>query len=337
MHRFMLLIFVAAAACAQEAPAWQDPSPHQVRFVNVEEGVRLEVLDWGGSGRAIVLLAGSGNSAHVFDDFASKMTGWSHVYGITRRGHGASSQPEGGYDDQRLADDVLQVLETLGIERPVLAGHSMAGGELTTLGNQHSDRLAGLVYLDALGDPRDWPGSDPSYRELFNKLVALRPSAAAAPPDEDPRTFDGFRARQLRNGESLFPESELRNTHEISADGSMGRFKTPARVGNAIGAGQKKRDYSHIRVPVLAFGEGRRRPEDPPPPGQFVPKNDEERALEDAYDRATSAYVDRWLLNLIHNVRDVRLIALPPGTGHYVFLSQEAAVLRGMREFVTAR
>src|SRR6266513_6441325 len=103
------------------AQTWQDPSKHQVRFVTVQEGVRLEVLDWGGSGRAVVLLAGSGSTAHVFDDFAPRLTGCCHVYGITRRGYGASSQPASGYDDQRLADDVLQVLNSLKIDRPVLA------------------------------------------------------------------------------------------------------------------------------------------------------------------------------------------------------------------------
>src|SRR5712672_2290922 len=64
---------------------WRDPSPHRVRFVRVEKDVQLEVLDWGGSGRAIVLLAGSGLTAHEFDDFAPKLTGHYHVYGITRR------------------------------------------------------------------------------------------------------------------------------------------------------------------------------------------------------------------------------------------------------------
>jgi hypothetical protein len=39
----------------------------------VQEGVRLEVLDWGGSGRPLVLLAGGGDTAHVFDDFAPKL------------------------------------------------------------------------------------------------------------------------------------------------------------------------------------------------------------------------------------------------------------------------
>ena len=47
---------------------------HRVQFVTVEDGVRLEVLDWGGVGPNMVLLAGSGNTAHVYDDFAPKLT-----------------------------------------------------------------------------------------------------------------------------------------------------------------------------------------------------------------------------------------------------------------------
>jgi hypothetical protein len=34
---------------SQSGTPWKDPSPHGVRFVSVGEGVRLEVLDWGGS------------------------------------------------------------------------------------------------------------------------------------------------------------------------------------------------------------------------------------------------------------------------------------------------
>src|SRR5882757_1083798 len=95
----ILLTWMVAPACGQETVPWRDPSKHDVRFVTVNQGVRLEVLDWGGSGRALVLLAGSGNTAHVFDDFAPKLTGGAHVYGITRRGFGASDHPASGYDD----------------------------------------------------------------------------------------------------------------------------------------------------------------------------------------------------------------------------------------------
>jgi hypothetical protein len=119
--------------------AWQDPTSHKVQFVTVDEGVRLEVLDWGGSGRNVVLLTGSGHTAHVYDEFAPKLTDCCHVYGTTRRGFGASSRPSSGYDDQRLADDVFHALEEAKIQKPVLIGHSMSVRECRRTGRSRDD------------------------------------------------------------------------------------------------------------------------------------------------------------------------------------------------------
>ena len=83
---------------------------HQTRMVAVEPGVALEVLDWGGSGRPLVFLAGAGNTAHVFDEFALRFTDRYHVYGITRRGHGRSGDARAGLTMARLAEDVVAVL-----------------------------------------------------------------------------------------------------------------------------------------------------------------------------------------------------------------------------------
>jgi len=329
----LFMACLIAPALGQDPAAWRDPSPHQVRFVTAAEGVRLEVLDWGGSGPAVVLLAGSGNTAHVFADFAPKLTGCCHVYGITRRGYGASSQPAAGYDDQRLADDVRAVLDSLHIAAPVLAGHSMAGGELTTLGNEHSDRLAGLVYLDALGDPRDWSGSDPAYMALFKSLPEAMRKGPARPSGDEERSFAAYRAWQMRNQKFAFPESELRNQYETNPDGTKGKFKTPQSVHNAIGAGQKKRDYAHIRVPVVALFEFVRIADDPPPAGEYQPQNDEERAAVKAFNVATKAYVERWVNNLKSGVPGARVVDLP-GAGHYVFLTREAEVLQEIRKFM---
>src|SRR5438270_12856157 len=108
MNRLFGVCLLASAIAtstgyAQKFVPWHDPSKHGVQFVTVGEGVRLEVLDWGGTGRPVVLLAGSGNTAHIFDDFAEKLSGsCCHVYGITRRGFGASTHPDSGYDQQRL-------------------------------------------------------------------------------------------------------------------------------------------------------------------------------------------------------------------------------------------
>jgi pimeloyl-ACP methyl ester carboxylesterase len=188
---FPLALLLMPALCAQES-TWRDPSKHRIQFVTVDDGVRLEVLDWGGSGRPLVLLTGSGNTAHVFDDFAGKLTGIAHVYGITRRGFGASSHPESGYTDQRLADDVLHVLDSLKLVAPVLAGHSMGGNELTKVGSQYPDRVSGLVYLDAGADPKDFPASDPAYMALANPDAApfSQPVPATKPAETQPSTED---------------------------------------------------------------------------------------------------------------------------------------------------
>jgi non-heme chloroperoxidase len=129
----MLLVSLMVPLHSQQPPAWKDPSPHITQFVTVDKNVRLEVLDWGGSGRPLVLLAGGGDTAHVFDDFAPKLTPTFHVYGITRRGFGESGFSPEGYGADRLGDDVLAVLDSLKLNRPVLVGHSLGGEELSSL------------------------------------------------------------------------------------------------------------------------------------------------------------------------------------------------------------
>jgi hypothetical protein len=75
---------VVAQPALQSVPTWTDPSSHHVRWIAVDSSVRLEVLEWGGSGRPLVLL-GCYLTAHVHDEFAPKLTNQFHVYGITRR------------------------------------------------------------------------------------------------------------------------------------------------------------------------------------------------------------------------------------------------------------
>jgi hypothetical protein len=47
----LLLLSVTEVLSAQELAPWHDPSRHLVQFVTVDDNVKLEVLDWGGSGR----------------------------------------------------------------------------------------------------------------------------------------------------------------------------------------------------------------------------------------------------------------------------------------------
>jgi non-heme chloroperoxidase len=325
-----VLSLARAASAAQSAPAWTDPSPHQVRFVDVAPGVTLEVLDWGGTGRDVVLLTGSGHTAHVYDDFALKLKDCCHVYAITRRGYGASSQPTEGYDEPSLGRDVWTVIETLKLRSPVVIGHSMAGAELTDLGMKHSDRLGGLVYLDAIGDSTDDPPDDPTWKAAQAKLPPPGPPPVCK---EDRSTFAAFRASlTCRHGITL-PEGDLRQGFTTTADGGVGSARSPGWVSRAIGTGRPPRDYSKIKVPVLAISDAVDFDLSHLKPEQFQVRNDDDRAALIAFGKATQAVFDRWSANLKKGVPGAKIVDMP-GATHYLWMTREADVLREIHAFI---
>lgn len=313
------------ASAAQPITKWQDPSPHRATMVSAAPGVMLEVLDWGGAGRPIVLLAGLGNTAHVFDTFAPRLTSMGHVYGITRRGYGQSSVPSEGYDADRLADDVLAVLDALKLERPVLIGHSIAGEELSSLAARYPMRAGGLVYLDAVGDRTAPLPRMPS-------VPSAQPSAA------DRRSVAAFQAWQRVAQGMAFPESEIRQTITIAADGSLGERLVPAFVPRAIFGGVKRPDYARMRVPALSIqsmppasaAEGRA--SKTLIAGMFPGASDDAlHALFSAVREVTRAQTSAFEKGLAGS-KNVELI----GASHHDFLSHPDAVVREVRAFLAS-
>jgi non-heme chloroperoxidase len=147
-----LFIAVVAGRLRQASANPVRPATNgNTRFITVQPNVELEVIDFGGTGRPLVLLAGHGATAHAFAHFSAKLVAKYHVYGITRRGFGLSSAPMSGYTAERLGDDVVAVIDALGLLRPVLVGHSMAGEELSSVATFHPKKISGLIYLDAAG------------------------------------------------------------------------------------------------------------------------------------------------------------------------------------------
>src|SRR5438132_7566757 len=160
-----------------------DTSRHKVRFVTVEPGIQLEVLDWGGTGQTLVLLTGLGDNAHVFDQFAYQFNDRFHVIGITRRGFGRLSQPAHSYDLDTRARDDIAVLDELNIPEAVFVGHSVAGTELNKLSAVYPDRVKKLVYLDALdlgsGGWTTLPQPPPPPADSAGDLESVQRFAAA--------------------------------------------------------------------------------------------------------------------------------------------------------------
>ncbi len=324
-----IVLWLAVSTPAQPQPhPWHDPSKHKVQLVTVDEGVQLEVLDWGGSGRPLVLLAGGGNTAHVYDGFAGKLTKYAHVYGITRRGYGASTRPASGYSEQRLAEDVRQVLDSLHLAAPVLAGHSMGGSELAVFACMYPHRAAGLILMDsAIIDP----AKDESqlYDELRDKLpdamVPQKPPTLA-----DDKSIPLFQGWLIQSDGAAFPESEIRATRDGNRRKSAEDPGAAARE-QAVRVGLQKLDYRCIHVPVLAFYALPATLDDQTK--RYNPRNDEERS---AMERKYRGDLDlRWTASaaLTASAPDARIVELT-GASHYLFISNPAEVLREVRAFL---
>lgn len=307
--------------------AWRDPSPHIARFVTVDQNVKLEVLDWGGTGLPVVLLAGLGNTAHVFDQFATKLTGDYRVYGVTRRGFGFSSAPSSGYGADRLADDLIAILDTLGLDRAVLIGHSIAGQELSSIGSRYPDRVAGLIYLDAA---YGYAYYDPALGYLpvdladvsrkLERLNVIRASAISADSIQRVITM----VHTLLTADLPVLERTLRDYQRALQSTQAPRTVPPAaayiQAVNAIWVGVQK--YTTISAPALAIYALPRRL----PAGQVT---DSARAAATAADSVRMLQANAFEKG-VPSARVVRLA----GATHFLFLSNEADVLREIHAFI---
>ena len=284
---YAMCLFVAGQI-PSASPEHRDPVPLHTQMVPVDVGVQLEVLDWGGTGRPVVLLAGLGDTAHVFDDFAPLLSRHEHVYGITRRGYGASTHASGGYGVERLGRDVIGVIDALHLQQPVVAGHSIAGEEMSWIANNAPEKVSGLVYLDAAqgyalydAAAEDLSKDVPALELKLNKAAAdadkatldalvntdlprveheLRVqreklnlgSPAAMPPTEiDKASLAAFERFIAGLAGAPLPEAEVRAIATVRPDGSIGDKRSDPATAGLVLAGT--RHFTAIPKPVLAI------------------------------------------------------------------------------------
>lgn len=305
---------------ATDKTAWPvDTSPHRAEFITVNKDVRLEVLDWGGSGPPMVFLSGLGNTAHVFDAFAPKFTDRYHVYGITRRGFVASSAPpptDENYDPNRLADDVLAMIKALDLSKPVLVGHSIAGQELSSIGIRYPDKITALVYLDAA---MTYAFYDPTKTMT---TVGMDAAIVRRILQELPRA-SGDRARGLAAElEATLPHLVRSLPSFLDMRGSGGAQEPPRtltsleKINAAIIGNQ--RPYMGIEARALvvyALAPCGEQCDSPRAQALAASKREQMGAVEAGMPNA-------------HVVRT-------PNADHYVFHSNESDVLREMNAFLT--
>ena len=227
--------------------SWKDDSPHTAFYFAVDDGVQLEVLDWGGEGTPLLLIHGLGATAHTWDDIAPLLAQHHRVFALTRRGIGGSSRPDSGYDSATLAHDAVRVLDALNMDKAVIVGSSMGGQELSWLGADHPERVAALVYLDAAFDYATQQDIEIDEPEL---LLPPRPPAEPS----DLRSYETLLQWMARTATDAVPEGEMLALYNIN-----NRFLAGGNAGidmalvDATEAGVRRPRYEAIVAPVLAL------------------------------------------------------------------------------------
>lgn len=330
MSRYRALVWAAAtlavatSCLVPEDASAADASPHKIRFVTVQHGVRLEVLDWGGSGPPLIFLAGLGATAHDFDAFAPRFMHRHHVYGITRRGFGASDKPRptiANYSADRLGNDVLAAMDALHVVRPVLVGHSIAGGELSSIATRYPQKIAGLIYLEAAYAYAFYtPTIMPLYLKLDIDEMRTRVDRLGdshLPPASARREVDNLlnaNAAQLRSDlllarRFLTSPSRARETQDLFAD--------PAE---AILAGVKKFGGTKVRTLAVYALPDKRQPPQPP--------------AASGADIVAQAAIKNHVADLFARANPHAKVIRIPNAEHDVFNSNPGDVLREMNAFL---
>ena len=217
---------------------------------------------------------------------------------------------------------VLAVIDALKLNRPVIAGHSIAGEELSSIGSRHPERVAGLIYLEA-GYPYAY--YDHARGDFAIDLGELRRKLEEMEFGRLPQDPRPLVQEVLENTLPAF-ERDLRELQKSMVatppPASAGAPPRPAFAPAAIIEGQRK--YSDVRAPILAIYAL------PHAPPAAIRNNPEAVAKADARDEASTGAQAKAFEAGLPSARVVRLAH----ASHYVFLSNESDVLREMNAFI---
>lgn len=313
-------VFALTLGCQEFTPSATVLGDGTLR-VDTAPGVTLEVVDWGGEGTPLVLLAGGGSTAHSYDDFAPSLTDQFRVVGITRRGVGASV----GSSPSRLrdhVDDVAAVIRALGMDRAVVVGHSFAGMELPLFGRRHPELCRGLVYLDAAYDYTD--------PELGRVLTEAAPRSAPEPTDDDLASVEAYRAWSMRIQEYAMPASEIRARRVLDDSGAIVGIAPSTSTEVAPRAPR----WDDVSCPSLGLYPVVTPLEEwlPYYRERFDALGPDERAEADRYVEAYGAWTEaqRAVFGALPHNDVVEF----PGRGHFFFLTHPEEVTSAVRAWV---
>ena len=145
--------------------------------------IRLHYRDWGGAGRPLILLHGLASSCRIWDFMGPMLAERLHPFALDQRGHGLSEKP-GSYTFAEVTGDLTAFSEALGLERPVVVGHSWGAGVAVQFAADYPGIPSAIALVD--GGFVERSSFDASWEQAE---VMMRPPEIDGVPVE---TFVGF-------------------------------------------------------------------------------------------------------------------------------------------------
>ncbi len=146
-------------------------------FVRIN-GVLVHYRLAGPADAPVLALANSlGTDARIWDGVIERLSGDYRILSYDKRGHGLSDTPPGDYALDDHVDDLIGLLDHLGIGLLALAGVSVGGLIAQALALRAPERLTALILCDTgpkLGEAAGWNGRiDVARREGLDPLADL--------------------------------------------------------------------------------------------------------------------------------------------------------------------
>ncbi len=120
-----------------------------------------------GEGEPLMLISGLGGRAAFWANIAPKLAKSYRVITHDHRGTGSSSPDKIDYSISQMADDVIALMDALGVQRTNLVGHSTGGAIAQYLALHHPQRLSSII-LSAT-----WAGPSPYFINLFKQRRSI--------------------------------------------------------------------------------------------------------------------------------------------------------------------
>ncbi|HEY8948217.1 MAG TPA: alpha/beta hydrolase [Rhizomicrobium sp.] len=296
-------------------------SPPTSGFVTSADGTRINYVDWGGSGPAIVMIHGLGDDPYVFSAIAEHLRGQFHIVAYARRGHGHSDAPlDRKYDLPTYVADMRAVFDQLHFAHASLVGWSMGGNEITGFAVKYPRRVDKLIYLES--------GYDWSDANLSNRFAVI------APKKTDLSSFGAYEKWWLRvwygAGKEWVPAIApyLNDTARIAPDGSVTVVPTDAVMDKIMHGLAAPRDYTRIKAPVMAIYADRFFPDIP---GDAA-YNKDNAAFEKGFD----AFRLKSIARIEHDIPNASICRLADRTHMSIGFEHNAWLAKAMAAFLEA-